>query len=99
MPAFRDHAIVIAAAINADGTARTCPDPPQTPMFHVHLPAPMDDVERAAAALLAERGVQLYGRLRSLPDPRQCAFEVSVGENAMDFTPEEVVALIRELIG
>jgi threonine aldolase len=98
MPAFRDHALAIAAAINADGLARTVPDPPQTPLFHVHLPRPRAEVERAGAALLASRGIQLWGRLRSLPDPRTCAFEVTVGENAMDFTPEEVAALIRELL-
>jgi hypothetical protein len=48
--------------------------------------------------LLAERGVQLYGRVISSPDSRRCRFEVIVGENAMDFTPEEVVELIRELL-
>ena len=98
MPAFRDHAIAIAAAINAGGLARTVPDPPQTPMFHVHLPAPREAVERAGATLLAERGVQLYGRVRSVLDPRACAFEITVGENAMDFTPDEVAGLIRELL-
>lgn len=98
MPAFRDHAIAIAAAINADGVARTVPDPPLTPLFHVHLPAPRRDVERAAETLRADHGVQLYGRLRSGTDPGRCAFEISVGENAMEFTPDEVAALIRELL-
>jgi threonine aldolase len=98
MPAFRDHAMAIAAAINADGAARTCPEPPQTPLFHVHLPAPRSAVERAGAAMLAERGVQLFPRVRSLPDPGRCAFEITVGENAMEFTPEEVAGLIRELL-
>jgi threonine aldolase len=98
MPAFRDHAIAIAAAINATGLARTVPDPPQTPLFHVHLPAPRQAVERAGATLLAERGVQLYGRVRGVVDPNACAFEITVGENAMEFTPGEVAGLIRELL-
>ena len=98
MPAFRDHAIAIAAAINADGRARTVPETPLTPLFHVHLPAPRPAVERAATVLLAENGIRLYGRLRSVSDPRGCAFEVCVGENAMDFTPEEVAGLIRDLL-
>ncbi|WP_329253727.1 beta-eliminating lyase-related protein [Actinoallomurus sp. NBC_01490] len=98
MPVFREHALAIAAAVNADGAARTCPDPPQTPLFHIHLPAPKEAVERAGAALLAETGVQLFPRVRSLPDPRRCAFEISVGENAMEFTPGEVVGLIHELL-
>ncbi|MEU8108234.1 beta-eliminating lyase-related protein [Nonomuraea muscovyensis] len=98
MSAFRDHAIAIAAAVNADGTARAHPDPPQTPIFHIHLPAPRRAVEQAGAAVLAEHGIQLWGRVRSAPDPSRCSFEVSVGENAMEFAPEEVVALIHDLL-
>jgi threonine aldolase len=98
MAAFRDHAIAIAAAINADGTARTVPDPPQTPLFHVHLPASRPAAERAAAELLADHGVQLFTRPRTAPDPATCSFEVTVGENAMAFTPEEVVGHIRDLM-
>ncbi|MEQ4302335.1 beta-eliminating lyase-related protein [Plantactinospora sp. B6F1] len=98
MPAFREHAIAIAAAINTDGTALAWPDPPQTPIFHVHLPASSQDVERAGAEMVAEHGVQLFPRVRSAPDPRRCSFEVTVGEQAMSFAPDEVVALLHELL-
>jgi threonine aldolase len=98
MPAFRDHAIAIAAALNADGAARTYPDPPQTPLFHVHLPAPKQAVERAGEEMVTEHGIQLFKRVRSAPDPTRCSFEISVGENALDFAPEEVVVLVRELL-
>jgi threonine aldolase len=98
MAAFRDQAIAIATAVNADGAAFAFPDPPQTPLFHVHLPAARRAVERAGAAMLAEHGTQLFSRVRSATDPRRCSFEVTVGENAMDFTPEEVVELIHELL-
>ncbi|WP_066949902.1 threonine aldolase family protein [Microtetraspora fusca] len=98
MPAYREHAIAIAAAVNADGAARAYPDPPQTPLFHVHLPASKRAVERAGADILAEHGVQLWGRVRSGPDPSRCGFEISVGENAMEFAPDEVVSLVRDLL-
>ncbi|WP_433513318.1 threonine aldolase family protein [Nonomuraea sp. CA-143628] len=98
MPAYHEHAIAIATAVNADGAARAHPSPPQTPMFHIHLPAPKRAVERAGAEILAEHGIQLWGRVRSAPDPGRCSFEVSVGENAMEFTPDEVVALIHDLL-
>ncbi|MEV0612807.1 beta-eliminating lyase-related protein [Nonomuraea sp. NPDC050404] len=98
MPAYRDHAIAIAAAVNAGGAARVHPDPPQTPIFHVHLPASRRAVEKAGAELLAEQGVQLYPRVRSGPDPSRCSFEVTVGENAMDFSAAEVAALLQELL-
>ncbi|RAO27892.1 L-threonine aldolase [Micromonospora saelicesensis] len=98
LPAHREHAVAIAAAINADGVARAFPDPPQTPLFHVHLPVGPDAATRAADALLAADGVQLFGRVRSAPAPDRCSFEVSVGENAMELAPDEVVSLIHELL-
>jgi len=98
MPAFRDHAVAIAAAINLDGAARAVPDPPQTPLFHVHLPAGKATLERAQAALIADAGVQVFGYARSAPDPGRCSFEISVGESAMSFTPAEVVDLIHRLL-
>ncbi|MCG5457641.1 beta-eliminating lyase-related protein [Micromonospora sp. PSH03] len=98
LPAHREHAVAIAAAINADGTARAFPDPPQTPLFHVHLPIGPDAATRAADALLAADGVELFGRVRSAPAPDRCSFEVSIGENAMDLAPHEVVTLLHELL-
>jgi threonine aldolase len=98
MPAFRDHAVAITAAINADGVAHAWPDPPPTPIFHVHLPAAPSDVERAAADLLADTGIQVFGYLRTAPDPTRCSFEISVGENAMEFSPDEVVDLIHRIL-
>ncbi len=98
MAEFREHAIAIAAAITADGVATVSPDPPQTPIFHVHLPAPRRAAEQAGAALLAEQGILLFPRLRSAPDPGRSSFEVSVGPNALELSPSEVAALIRELV-
>ncbi|MFI6784967.1 threonine aldolase family protein [Micromonospora sp. NPDC050276] len=98
LPAHREHAVAIAVAINADGVARAFPDPPQTPIFHVHLPVGPDAAMRAADAMLAATGVELFGRVRSAPDPDRCSFEVSIGENAMELTPAEVVTFLHELL-
>lgn len=98
MAEFREHAIAIAAALTADGVASVAPDPPQTPIFHVHLPAGRRAVEAAGAALIEKNGTQLFPRVRSEPDPGRCSFEVSVGPNAMELAPAEVAALIRELV-
>ncbi|MDA3628994.1 beta-eliminating lyase-related protein [Saccharopolyspora sp. WRP15-2] len=98
MSEFRDHAVAIAAELNADGTVRAFPDPPQTSLFHVHVPAAKAAVERAGAQMIAEHGTQLFYKVRSSPDPSRCAFEISVGENAMEFSPAEVVELVRDLV-
>ena len=98
MSEFRDHALAIAAALTADGTATVHPDPPQTPMFHLHLPVGAEAATRAAKEMLDEQGVQVLVRAQSQPLPNRSRCEVNVGENAMDFTPDEVVALVVELV-
>lgn len=98
MPAFRDHALAIAAALHADGIVHVVPARPQTPLFHIHVPAAPEATEQAAREILRERGVQLFLRLRTSPHDGHCSFEVCVGENAMEFTPAEVAALMRDLV-
>jgi threonine aldolase len=98
MPAFRDHAVAIARALTDDGIATVHPAPPQTPLFHVYLPVPQAAAERAGEDLIAARGIQLFSRAQTDPLPGRCKFEASIGENAMDFAPDEVAALVRELV-
>ncbi|HEX7308781.1 threonine aldolase family protein [Lentzea sp.] len=97
MAEFTAHAQALAAAINADGFAHTTPQVPATPLFHVHLPLSREDAQRAAAHLLQETGIRLLLYARSNPDPRRCSFEVSVGISGLEFTPGEVVELIKGL--
>ncbi|MFD4636619.1 threonine aldolase family protein [Lentzea sp. NPDC058436] len=97
MAEFTRHAQAIAEAINADGFARTTPDVPATPLFHVHLPMSRHDAQKAALNLTEETGIRLFLYARSNPDPRRCSFEVSVGVSGLEFTPHEVVELIRGL--
>ncbi len=98
MSAFRDHAVAIARALTDDGLATVRPDPPQTPLFHVHLPVSPAALTQAHDELASSRGVQLFPRVITQPLPDRCLFEVNIGENGMDFTPDEVAALVRELV-
>ncbi|MET9226091.1 beta-eliminating lyase-related protein [Lentzea sp. NPDC003310] len=97
MAEFKAHAQALAEAINADGFAHTVPHVPATPLFHVHLPMSRHDAQRAAQHLLEETGIRLFLYARSNPDPGRSSFEVSVGLSGLEFTPREVVELIRGL--
>jgi threonine aldolase len=97
MAEFRDHARAIAKAINDDGFAHTTPETPRIPLFHVHLPMPCKEAQRAADSLAEDTGIKLFLYARSNPDPRRCSFEVSVGIGSLEFAPDEVVELIRGL--
>jgi threonine aldolase len=98
MAAYRDHAVALAGAITKDGIVAVTPDPPQTLMFHVLLPVDVDAATAARDAILDEHGVQLFGRAGTEAVPGRCRFELTVGENAMEFTPDEVGALIADLV-
>lgn len=99
MAEYRDHAVAMAKAITADGSARVVPDPPQTPMFHVHLPCSREAVQSAVGTLLEEQGVQFPRYVFTVsPDPQVCGVELTVGEPTLDFTPDEVARLVRELV-
>jgi threonine aldolase len=98
MPAFSAHARAICAALENAPGVHVVPDPPQTPLFHVHLAASAEAVTAAATAMIKERGVHLFIRAQTATSPRACFFEVVVGENAMQFTPGEVRELVGELL-
>lgn len=97
MAEFRDHAVALAAAVNADGFARTVPEVPCTPMFHLLLPMPRQEAEAAARELVEERGIHLFTRAQTTTDPRVCKVEVMVGVNGLAFSPGELVELLRGL--
>jgi threonine aldolase len=97
MAAFRDHAVAVAKALTASGLASVVPDPPQTPLFHILLPLDAEAATRARDELIDDQGVQVFHRVSAEAVPDWCRFEITISENAMDFTPEEVVALIDEL--
>lgn len=98
MSAFRDHAVAVAKALTASGLATVVPQPPQTPLFHVLLPVDVEAAIKARDELIEERGVQVFSRAQAESIPGWCGFEITVSENAMEFTPEEVVGLIDELV-
>jgi threonine aldolase len=98
MSAFRDHAVALAKAITAGGVAAVLPEPPQTPMFHVLLPVTAAAATRARDELIAEKGVQVFSFAGDETVPNRCRFELVVGENAMEFAPDEAAALVGELV-
>jgi threonine aldolase len=98
MTAFRDHAVAIAAALTARGTVTTLPDPPQTPMMHVLLPVPEEVAEQARDELFEETGTFLFSKARDESVPGRSRFELSVGDNALAFTPDEVASLVDDVV-
>jgi threonine aldolase len=98
MPQYLAHARAVAAAITERTAATVCPDPPQAPLFHVHLPVSRAAAQRAHERLVAGGALRLALRFRSNPDPRRCSLEMTVGEAALELDPVSVADAVRELL-
>lgn len=57
-----------------------------------------EDAQRVGDEIVDERGDQLFSAVKPASVPGHCSFEVSVGENALEFTADEVAALVAEVV-
>lgn len=97
MPAYLEKTREIAAAIRDLPGVEVVVDPPQTPMLHVRLHTDHDGVLRGALELATERGWAVPFRSGPSESPRWRVIELAVAENTMDWTPEDVRAVIGRL--
>ncbi len=97
MPAYLEKTREIADAIRDLPGVEVIVDPPQTPMMHVRLHTDHDSVLRAALELATERGWAVPFRSGPSESPRWRVIELSVQENTLDWSPEDVRAVISRL--
>lgn len=98
IPAYVDHARVLAAALAAVEGVEIVPDPPQTPMFHVLLRGDRDRLSDGALTIAEQRKVFLFGKLQSTTSPTVHRHEVHVGDATLALEPGEVAALYAEIV-
>lgn len=98
MPAFLEHAREVAAALRGLAGVTVVPDPPQTPLFHVHLPGEPEAVFERALDLARQRKVWLFNPPQPAPSPRRSKIELNLGEPALEITPAEVAEMVSELV-
>jgi threonine aldolase len=99
MPAYLQKTRDIADAIRDLPGLEVVVDPPQTPMMHVRLNTDRDGVLRAALDLATERGWAVPFRSGPSESPRWRVIELSVQENTMDWSPDDVRAVFARLAG
>jgi hypothetical protein len=93
MPRFLEHARALAAALGDVPGVAVVPDPPQTPLFHVHLRGERDALQERALAVARERRVWLFNRIEPSVMPGINKVEVNIGEPALDISPPEAAEL------
>jgi threonine aldolase len=97
MPRFLEHARGLAAALREVSGIAVVPDPPQTPLFHLHLRGDRDALQERALDLAQERRVWLFHQLEPSVVPAINKLELNVGEPALDVSPQEAAELFATL--
>jgi threonine aldolase len=98
MPAYLEHARGLAAALASLDGVEVVPDPPQTPLFHLHLVGEHDALADAALSVAEERKVFLFADPSSTLSPGRQRHEVMVGEVTLDLAPDEVRDMYAEIL-
>ncbi len=98
MPEFLLRARALAGVLGGIPGVQVVPEPPQTPLFHVHLSASPDRVMDHARLLAERTGIRLFGMIRRTANPLTCSFEISVTEQLDDVTDTEIRDFVGELM-
>jgi threonine aldolase len=98
MPAYRDHALALAAALHDLEGVEVEPDPPHASMFHVILHRVTGALNAASHRLAREDGVWTWGRFHESEFPGISGVELSVGDATLEWTPAEFRSVIARLL-
>ncbi|MFN8514234.1 MAG: beta-eliminating lyase-related protein [Chloroflexia bacterium] len=91
-------AVEVAAALSAIPGVKIVPNPPQTRMFHLYLPAEIGRLRNAALDLAAETGTWSFDRPGITPLPGYAKIEFSAGDATLDVPTDEIAGIFREIL-
>ena len=98
MPAYLAHARAIAAALAKIEGVDVVPDPPQTPMMHIHLRTTPKAAFDGFRHIAKDERIWAFGITVPTDIPGVRRSELSVGEATLGFEPSEVARLLRYLL-
>lgn len=98
MPQYFQHACAIAERLRDLPNVEIMPDPPQTPMMHLHLRVDERAFLRAAARIAEREGIFTWGGTSPGLTPATRVVEFTVGDATLAFTATEVAGLVEQLV-
>lgn len=98
MDAYVAHARAVAAAVAEIDGVDVVPDPPQTPMMHLHLRTTQAAVAAGARRLATERRLWTWGGSSPTDTPAIRRLELTIGDATLEFSPAEVASIVREFL-
>jgi hypothetical protein len=98
MPRYVAHARAIAKRLQGLPDIEVVPDPPQTPIMHLHLRVGKDAFRAAACRIARSRKVFTWPNSAPGPTPSVRVVEFTVGDATLDLAADEVAEIIGELV-
>jgi threonine aldolase len=98
MPRYVEHARAIATALHDVDGIDVRPDPPQTPMMHLHLLTDAETYRAGALRLVSEEKLWVGLRSATAELPGWRRVELTIGDATLDFTPDQVRDIYASLL-
>jgi threonine aldolase len=99
MTAYLVHARAIAEALTEVPGVTVVPDPPQTPLFHLHLRGGREALFDRALTVAREQRVWLTGPPAPTAVPGVSRAEINIGRAALELSPGEIAELLAVVVG
>ncbi len=98
MGAYVEHAQAIGATLTEVDGVLVVPDPPQTPMMHIHLRTTEATVTAGIRRMATEQGLWTWSGSSPTDTPGYRRVELTVGDATLGFTPADVANAVRALL-
>ncbi len=98
MPQYVQHAQEIAARLRDLPNVEIVPDPPQTPMMHLHIKVEESAFLRAAVQIAETEGIFTWAGTAPGLTPSTRVIEFTVGDATLAFTADEAAGVIKRLV-
>jgi threonine aldolase len=98
MRTYYEHALAIAAALGRVPNVQVLPNPPQTPMMHMHVRVNEEAFRAAALRLARDQGIWSWTSPDPSATPGMAKLELAVGDATLEFTAAEVADFVAQLV-
>ena len=98
MPQYVQRARDIAERLHNLPNVEIVPDPPQTPMMHLHIRVEENAFLRTAVHMAEHDGIFTWAGTSPGLTPATRVIEFTVGDATLDFTADEAAGLVERLV-
>jgi threonine aldolase len=96
---YYERAIQISRVLNRIDGIEVLPYPVQSPMMHVRVNAPRDEVTARMVDVARQDGIWMFGGPYDVEGPNLQRFEFNVGDATLGFTIKEIGQLFERVTG